>query len=292
MRKPAVFPLSLAVAFLLCSQAFAEENNNPIYAKLKVRYMPASDVENQTGDFTMAKIDFRIGYKGAWDNGRPFYINIGPDHYVIQDDTPTNLPSGTKSRGLRAGTEFDLPMVEDERFLLGLELNPTFQSAHDYAFARAAFRFKSSIMLKYKDSEDANAFQWVLGANFRPDYDFLVLPIFGFNYKVNDKVMVNLVSDSPNVSYALTEKTKLLAEFDYTMDEFEMTDSSEPNKGAILSIQDFAAGLGVRHEFNEHLKASLSAGGVFNRILKFQNGTGKVVPENSPYFSAKISAKF
>ena len=183
-------------------------------------------------------------------------------------------------------------MVEDERFLLGLELNPTFQSVSDFAFSRSAFRFKSSIMLKYKDPDDPKALEWVLGVNFRPDYDFLVLPIVGFNYRMTEKIMVNLVSDSPNISYALTEKTKLIAEFDYTMDEFEQTSSDKPNKGSILSIQDFAAGLGVKHEFNEHLKASVGAGGVFTRIIKFQDGVGKVVPENGPYISAKVSAKF
>ena len=180
-----------------------------------------------------------------------------------------------------------MPLVADERFLFGIELNPTFQSARGLDFDGDSFRFNFSTLLKIKDTDDLT---WVLGANIRPEYDFVAVPIFGFNYHVNDKLYINLVSDSPNISYQILDKTKVILEFDYTLDEFEVTSGS--NEGAILQIQDFATGLGLEHHFNDHLLASIGVGGVFNRILKFQNETGKALLDDGLYMSLKVSAEF
>jgi hypothetical protein len=118
----------------------------------------------------------------------------------------------------------------------------------------------------------------------------LPVPIFGINYMVNDKVFVNLVSDSPKISYLVSEKTALNWDFDYTFDEFEVTGDS--NRGAIVEYQEFTTGLSVERKFNEHIQASLGAGGAFNRILKYQNETGKAVLEDGLYVSLKVDANF
>ena len=104
------------------------------------------------------------------------------------------------------------------------------------------------------------------------------------------KVFINLISDAPNVSYQFTDNTKGLVEFDYTFDEFEVTD--DENKGAILQIQEFTAGATIEHDFNDTVLASVGVGGVFNRILKFKNETGKAVLDNGLYISIKIDADF
>ena len=263
------------------------ENENPFFVALKGRYMPASDAKGQSGDITMGKIGLRIGYKKEAEDGKMFYATIGPDHYIVDDNTAANIPSDIKSRGIRIGKDFDLPLVEDNRYLFGLELNPTFQSANDVSFNGDAFRFKFSPTIKFKGE---NGFEWVVGANIRPEFDFVAVPIFGVNYHVNDKLFINLVSDAPNISYALTEKTKAKIEFDYTLDEFEVTKGSRD--GAMVSLQDFATGLALEHSFTKNINASVGVGGVFNRILKFEDGTGKAVLDNGIYAGLKVNAAF
>ncbi|OGX07383.1 MAG: hypothetical protein A2Z88_03870 [Omnitrophica WOR_2 bacterium GWA2_47_8] len=277
--------LSLLTVLSLNSPA-AENNENPFSAKLSVRYSPEVDIKDQSGELQYAKIVLRLGYQKILENGTPVYINIGPDHYILTENSAVNLPPDAKSRGIRVGTELNVPFVDDH-FLLGLELNPTFQTAKEVQFDSDGFRMRFSTFLKYKAD---NGLVWVLGANVRPGYEMPVLPIFGFNYQLNDKISINLVSDAPNVSYALTDKTKLLWEFDYTFDEFEIIGGSLD--GSTLSIQDFATGAGIEHTFNDHVAVKAGFGGVFNRIIKYEDAPGKVVPENGVYFSVKADVHF
>ncbi len=264
---------------------FADEN--PFYVKFNGRYSPSVDVKDQDGEIEYSKISLRLGFHKTLDNGLPFYVNIGPDHYIFKESDINILPPDAKSRGLRLGTEFHLPFVEDDRYSLGIELNPTFQSAKEVGFDGDAFRFNFSTFIKFRTEND---FVWVLGANIRPQYDMVALPIVGFNYRVNDKLSFNLVSDAPNISYEVTEKTKLLWEFDYTFDEFEQVGGGRD--GSILQVQDFATGLGIEHKFNDHISSSVGMGGDFDRIIKYQDENGKVVPENGVYFKVKVNASF
>ena len=275
----------LVLVFLGITNLFAEEN--PFFVKFKTRFMLAADAQDQSGDIQLTKIKLRLGYQKELENGRPFYVTIGPDHYIADDSTAANIPDEFKSRGIRIGTEFDMPLVADDRYSWGWELNPTFQSAKKQSFDGETFRFNFSTFGKFKGDNDL---VWVLGANVRPEYDLVVLPIFGVNYKLNDKISLNLVSDEPNIAYLLNDDTKILLEFDYTLDEFEVTDDT--NKGAILQMQDFATGVGVEHSFNNNFLASVGVGGVFNRILKFQNETGKAVLDDGLYLNVKMDARF
>ena len=266
-------------------QASAEEN--PFSVKFNGRYSPKVDVDGQAGELEYTKVTLRLRYQKTLENGYPFYINIGPDHYIFNESTAVSLPADAKSRGIRLGSEIDVPFVDDERFLLGFELNPTFQTSNEYGFDGDGFRFNFSTFLKFNEDDD---FVWVLGAKIRPEYDMVVLPIFGFNYRLNDQISFNLVSVDPNISYTFTDKTKLLFEFDYTFDEFE--EIGDALDGSILQIQEFAAGVGFQHTFNEHISSSIGVGGVFDRLIKYQDGKGKVSPENAVYFKAKVDAAF
>ena len=281
-------PVILAALLLSFGSAlpcFAGEN--PFSVKFRTKYMLSSDVEHQSGDLEMFKISLRLGYQRTLPNDRPFYINIGPDHYIVDDTSGADMPDEFKSRGIRAGTEVGLPFMEDDRYSFGLELNPTFQTAKDIGFAGDAFRFNFSTFVKFRGDDD---FAWVAGANIRPEYEMVAVPIFGFDYRVNDKIFVHLVSDEPKISYLVNETTTVNWDFDRTFDEFEVTGDS--NKGAIVQLQEFTTGLSLEHQFNKNIGASVGAGGAFNRILKYQNDTGKAVLENGLYISLKVDANF
>src|SRR5262245_28670470 len=195
-----------------------DAKENPFFVRMGGRYSPAVDVSSQPGECEVGKLLLRIGYRSKFADGRPYYASIGPDHYIFEETTTVPLPAGAKSRGLRFGTELNLPFLDDGRDLLGVELNPTFQTTNTVGFNAHAFRVNFSTFLKIKGEND---FSWIIGARIRPNYDKSVLPMFGINWHPTEKVFINLVSEEPNIAYSLTDKTSLLWEFDYTFDEFE-----------------------------------------------------------------------
>jgi len=284
MKRIEIF-ITMMFVSLFCSNVNADEN--PFFFKTKVRYSPDVDVALQSGEIKFTKISTRIGYQKTLDNGYPFYVLLGPDHYVWTQSTSMSFPAGAKSRGFRIGTELGIPLIYDESYSIGIELNPTLQSSRGTALDGDSFRFNFSTFLKYNEYDD---FVWIIGANIRPEYDMVILPIFGINYQLNDKLLINLVSDEPNISYKVTDNTKFLLELDYTFDEFE--EIGGVLDGSILQIQEFAVGLGVKHQFNDHISSSLGVGGVFNRIIKYQDGSGKIVPEDGIYFNMGLAAVF
>jgi len=262
-------------------------DENPFYTTFSSRYTPFVDVDHQAGELEFAKITFRIGYQKTLDNGHPFYINIGPDHFILDNTTAVTLPPDAKSRGLRLGTEFDIPFTSDNRYVFGIELNPTFQSSNDFNFDGDSFRFNFSTLIKFTGESGT---VWVLGAKIRPEYNMVALPIFGFDYQFNEHLSFHLVSEAPHIAYSFNDHTRLLWEFDYTFDEFE--EIGGVFDGSILQIQDFATGIGIEHTFNDHVTSSFGVGGVFNRVIKYQDGSGKVVPDSGIYLSLKIDANF
>ena len=185
MKACRVLSLPLFLILICCSNGFADEN--PFSVKLRTRYMFSSDARGQDGDVEMAKLRLRIGYQKQLENNQLFWANIGPDHYIITEHLSSDLPAEAKSRGIRLGTELNMPFVEQDNYFLGFEINPTFQTTKGVAFDGDAFRFNFSAYVKYKTDND---FAWVLGANIRPEYDLVALPIFGFNYHVNDKLFI------------------------------------------------------------------------------------------------------
>ncbi len=266
---------------------FAGEKNS-VSAEIWANYILPSDVKDQTGKITENGFFIRLGYHHLMANDLPFDIKAGGDHYFFKNDTVVDLPEKAKARGAWVKSEIPLPFINDNRYLFGLELNPMFQSAKGTDFDGDAFRFNFSPVFIFKNDE-AN-FEFVVGAKIRPEYDKVVLPVLGFNYKVNDKLSVNLVSDNPNIAYQITDRTRALWEFNYIVDEFEVTEG--PRDGAIIELQNFTTGLGLEHNFNKNFRGRLSAGGVFDRIIKYQDDTGKVVPEPSVYFSLDLKVNF
>ena len=265
--------------------AFAD-NQNPFSVDFYTRYVPKTDVKDQDGKLTWTKISLRLGYHHDFDNGIPLKFTIGPDHYIFEDTSSSAVvPDEVKSRGIRLGTE--LPFAADGQFRFGFEINPTFQTAKDIGFDSDAFRFNFTPTFIYKND---SGFKLVVGAKIRPEYEMIALPVFGFDYQVNDKLAFHLISDHPSVAYQLTENNTLKWECDYTFDEFEVIDG--PQDDSIIQAQDFATGIAIEHSFNKHIAASLGAGEVFDRILKYQNDLGKVVPDSGVYARVGVEAKF
>ena len=285
MKNLRIAVILLGAVVFLNSNVLAEEN--PFSVDFKAKHVFKSEVRAQDGEIEVTKLSLRIGYHHQKSDNLPFDINIGPDHYIFIEKTPVDIPAEAKSRGIRLKTEFNIPLVNDNRYSWGVELNPTFQTAKDVSFDSDGFRFNFSSFLAFRGD---NNFMFVIGAKIRPEYEMVVLPIFGFNYQVNDRLAFNLVSDNPNIAYKITEKTKAILDFDYTFEEFEVTKGALD--GSILQLQDFSTGVGIEHHFKDNISASFGVGGEFNRIIKYQDSNGKVVPEDGLYINAKLYVSF
>ena len=114
-----------------------------------------------------------------------------------------------------------------------------------------------------------------------PDFETEALPIFGFIYKPNDKLTFNLVPKRPNITYALNQRVSLFIEGGMTTCEFEV--DHEGTKNAVLAYKESRLGSGFDFRLNGYLRGSISAGGVFNRSLKYRDGSGKVNINNGFY---------
>ena len=263
---------------------FAEEN--PFSIVNKASYTFKSDVNDQPGTFQESLWSIRLGYHHIMANGMPLDIKIGGNHYFFKETTSVDIPEKAKARGAWISSRFPIPSM-DQRFLFGLELNPVFQNAKGAKFDTDAFRFNFSPTFIFKRDKD---FEFVIGAKIRPRYDKVVLPIIGFNYQATDKLSFNLVSDEPSIDYKITDKTKLFWGFNYLLDEFEVTAGSLD--GSILEVQNFTTGAGIEHQFNNHFVIRSEVGGVFDRIIKYQDDNGKLVPKPGVYFKLSLDAHF
>jgi hypothetical protein len=250
------------------------------------RNISSSDVDATSGDITVTETNFSTthAFKAFGELPVEYSLNVG--HIDINDDVPVDLPSHLESRSLGVGVKFPAPFIEDDRYFMGLDIYPTFNT-DGYTWNSGAFRIPFRTYLIYKESEE---FILVGGVSVRPDYDVEAVPILGLIYKPNERLSFNFASDDPNIAYKFNEATTAVWEFNFTLEEYEVTRESQD--GVVLKYQDVSTGIGLQHKFNENLQASISVGGVFNRRLEYKDDVGKVVPDASVYTEFKLTASF
>lgn len=250
------------------------------------RRVYSSDVDAVSGEVAVTETGFNFTREFKTSAGMPVEYALDVGHIDIEDDVPVDLPSHLESRSLRAGVKFPVPFIEDDRYFMGIDVSPTFNT-DGYTWKSGAFRLPFRSYLIYKESDD---FILVGGVSVRPEYDVDVIPILGLIYKPNDRLSFNLASDDPDISYKLDDATTLLWEFGYTFEEYEVTRGSQ--EGVVLEYRDISTGIGIEHAFNEHITAALSVGGVFGRWLEYKDDAGKVVPDAGIYADFSLTAAF
>lgn len=257
------------------------------------RHIYPSDIKATDGtiDVTATELDLVCKFKVAGQ--LPVDISLGVGHTDINADTPVDLPSHLESRRLGLSTKFPAPFVSDDRFFMGIDILPTFNT-DSWDWPIGSLREKSGVFripfrgyLIFKESDD---FILVGGVTVRPEYEREVLPVIGLIYRPNDRLSFNFASDDPNISYKLNDATLLRWELQYALDEYEVTRGAQ--EGVVLQYQEIASGFGIDHQFSETFKGTVSAGGVFNRRLEYKDDVGKVAPETGFYTSARLTASF
>jgi hypothetical protein len=284
MKLPVIF--SVMVTGLLMGVSPLHARDGPVTTLTPwVKHIYPSDVDATSSEVAMTETAFNFSHEFKMSSGMPVGYALEVGHMDIHYDGPVDLPSHLESRGLSAGIKFPAPLIEDDRYFMGLDVKPTFNT-DGYTWESGAFRVPLRAYLIYKESDDLIFFG---GISVRPDYDVQVLPILGFIYKANDRLSFNIAS-KPHIAYKLTEETTFLWKFNFTLEEYEVTRGSQ--EGVVLKYKDFSTGVGIEHKFNETIRAALSVGGVFGRRLEYRDDVGKVAPDAGLYTDFSLTAAF
>ena len=286
MRIFKVYTILLATivtVFILSSIILADDKQE---ASVKTKHIFSSGVDAQPGDIKILEVQYDYRYPFKAYGELPVEVSLKVGHIDIDEDVPVKLPNQLEARRLGVGVKFPAFFIDDDRFFMGIDVFPT-MNTDDYDWESGAFRIPSKAYLIFKESDD---FILVAGVSVRPEYDSMVIPVLGLIYKPNDRLSFNLALDDPNITYNLTDKTKLLWEFDYTLEEYEVTRDRE--RHVVLKYRDFSTGVGIEHTFWKDVSIAVKVGGVFARRLEYKDDSGKVDPDAGIYTGARLAAKF
>ncbi len=258
------------------------------------RFFPESNIDNDVNDITVFEsrldVEFDINPNSdiSWDLD---FIN--KHVFLDANSASVDLPAMLVGRGMRVGTKFPIPYLNDPDYRLGIATVPSYytdswEDSFD-DFETGAFRWFSEAWIDYRG---AGPLTWKIGAIVRPEHDNVVLPLLDINYAFNDNWSMRITSDDLGLVYSPDDKWEFFTEFRYVLDEYEIASGSLD--GRILRQQQNTAGLGVQYNFNEASYAKASGGWSFNRSLRFRDGASEteVDIEDAPYFTLEIAWTF
>ncbi|MBM3246488.1 MAG: hypothetical protein FJZ13_04085 [Candidatus Omnitrophica bacterium] len=271
-RKICLRLLAVSAVFLfsgfICNviaQESASQNNIDTY----FRYMPSRGVEAQSGKVELMQSGAEYSYEFKLFDKLPLKFSVAPEYIGIENSTVVELPANLT--GVTTDIEATLPFFGFDKTYLRLGVSPSLYG-EDWDFESSNFRIPMRYFLIRQPNE-----QWTLiaGVGVYPDFEHEVLPILGFIYQPNEKLIFNIVPKRPNISYLLNEQVTLFAEGGSAFNsEFEVT--KDDLKNVVLRYEQMRLGGGVKLKLNQFIQTSLSAGGVFGRTLKYRDSLGKV----------------
>ena len=284
MNKKILVGLVIACAALV-SYAWADDAATKV--KLESRYIPESDVNKQAGQLSISETTFDLSHEFKLDNGMPVTVSFFDRHTDLNSDVGVFLPAYLEGRSLGLGTKFPAPFTQSDNYFIGVDVFAAMYTEGWSKNSTSAFRMPFRTYLIYKRDEN---FIVIAGLSIKPNYDTVVLPIVGFIYKPNDEWTFNIASENPNITYKVSDKTRLLWEGDIINDEYEVTRNGE--NGRVLFYRELSTGVGVEHDFTSSLSGLVSIGTVFSRQLKYEDDNGKIIPDAGMYVKARITGKF
>lgn len=250
-----------------------------------IRQMPSRSVKAMPGEVGLVDSSLECSFEHKVSGRLPVVFTL-QTQYVGIDDTVSGVDLPSHLVGISTDIETTFPFLGIEKTYLRLGLSPSFYS-DDWDFESSALRIPSRLFLIHLPNE-----RWTLlaGVGIWPDYETEAFPILGFIYKPNDRLTFNIVPKRPTVSYLLNERATLFAEGGSSLNsEFEVERSGSEN--LVLQYNQTRLGGGLRLRPLAGLSFSASAGGVFNRSLKYRDGTGKVVLKDGWYSEFRIEMR-
>ena len=244
------------------------------------RFMPSRKVDAQSGKVELIGASGEYSYEFKVFDKLPVKVSLDNEYIGIEDSVSVDLPAHLV--GIGTDIETTLPFFNFHETYFRLGIAPSYYS-DDLEARSSAFRIPMRYFLIHRPNDK---WTFIAGVAVYPDYEDEVWPILGFIYRPNEKLEFNLVPKSPNITYFLNDKLALFAEGGITSDEFEVTRNNVKN--VVLCYKETRLASGIKYKINPHIKASLSAGGVFNRFLKYRDDQGKVHIKNGFYSEFRL----
>lgn len=282
--KRAVFVI-MALLLVQAVPAYALQNLKQS-ANIKSKHIYDSDIDATGSELGMSDTNFSYGLEFELDNGLPIEMGLNVGHIDIDENDPEELPSHLEYRSFVLGTKFPAFFMNDDRYFMGINIIPTFNT-DGYSWESSAFRLPVTTYMIFKESEDLII---ILGVLIRTDFEGATVPFLGFIYNPTDYISFNFTSQNPTISFKVNEKTTVFCELEFNFQEFEVTRNAQKN--VVLSYNDFSAGIGAEHKFSESWKAKASVGGVFARRFEFEDSLGKVTPGPGLYAAFSLNGSF
>jgi hypothetical protein len=248
-----------------------------------VRFMPSRKAEAMPGKIEVIEADSEYSCEFRAFGKLPVKFSLGQKYIGIENSTAVELPSRLVSLGTDFSTTLFFFGIRDAYIRFGA--SPSF-FGDDYSFEASDFRlpFRSFLIFLPNDKLILLA-----GVAVYPDFEREVYPILGFIYKANERLTFNMAPKRPNVSYKLNEKLTVFAEGVSSFAEYEV--KKDTLKNAVLRYRELHLGAGVRCRFNEFIQGSVSAGGMFNRSLKYRDSLGKVNIKDGAYAEFRLEMR-
>jgi hypothetical protein len=280
----------IAVVLALSSLAGAEtENKEESFAYQEfdsyLRYMPSRSIKTTSGKVEMIRSGNTYNYGFKAFGKLPVKLSLDTE-YISIENTLRHVELPAHLVGLSGGIETTLPFFRCKNTYFRLGLEPSFYS-DDADFKSSAFRIPSYYYLIYLPNS-----KWIFlsGIAVYPDFEDEVLPIVGFIYKPNDKLSFNIVPKRPNITYALNNRVSLFTEGSLALNkEFEVKRDNAEN--VVLTYKETRLGSGIKFRFNRYIQASVSAGGLFKRRLRYRDNQGKVDIKDGLYTEFRVEIK-
>jgi hypothetical protein len=249
-----------------------------------VRYFTQDKAEAMSGGVKVVDSGSEAVYDSFYAFGKlPVKLALSTTYIGIENSTAVELPAHLA--GLSTDMETTFPFFRLENMYIRLGVRPSFYD-QDWDFESSSFRIPVRAMLIYKPSE---TWTYIAGVAVYPDFENEVYPILGLIYKPNAKLTFNLVPKRPNISYLLNEKITLFAEGGNSFGEYEVT--KDNLKNVVLQYKELHLGAGMKYKLNKYIEASFTAGGAFNRTLKYRDSLGKVNLKDSGYVEFRLAIR-
>jgi hypothetical protein len=248
-----------------------------------VRYLPSRSVDAMPGEVGVVESEAECSQEYKIFSGLPVKLSLNTQYIGIENTTPVELPAHLF--GLAWDAEATFPFWDFKKTYLRLGVSPSFY-ADDWNFPASAFRIPVRSLLIYLPNA---RWTFLAGLAVYPDFENRVLPILGFIYKPNEKLIFNITPRRPNISYILDRQVTLFAEGGSSLSEFEV--SKDNTENVVLSYKETRLGGGIEFTPRSSVKTSLSAGGVFNRSLKYRDSLGKVGVRGGFYTELRLEWK-
>jgi Domain of unknown function (DUF6268) len=254
-------------------------------AESYVRYMPSRHEYGAQGKISIMESAAEYGYEFKAFGKLPVKFSVG-NSYIGINDTQDTIELPAHLVGVTTDIETTMPVFNFNNTYLGLGISPSF-FGDDWTFNTDAFRIPSRYFLIYQPDKK---WTFLAGVAYYSDFTYTVLPIVGFIYKPNDKLIFDLTPRRPNITYSFNDKIAVFIDGLTAFDEFAV--SRDNIKNIALQYRQTQVGSGIKFKLNRYLQAYLSAGGAFNRYFEYTDSQGKVNLKNGLYtqFRVEISS--